>query len=419
MDALNIKREAERSRSIWLESDDASGDPISRDWSQSIRTATVRDFDALTPHIPAWDRLASEAPQNVPTLLPGWVDAFLRHQLKPNERWFCSFAYIGDSLVGVLPIIVTPHPLLGRRWPQLRTPYDKRTTHSGDVVLAPDSAVVALKALLAEVACEVPSHLGIYLKAVRHNSPVWLALRDGANGYLVRSGSRFGYWFLDVQGDSDGYWANLCKMRQNLRRSRRKLEKRGAISVEMRRGSSVNENFLAEFLALEASGWKGRMGTAILNDPNSVAFYTTLVRNFADQGRLEWHGIRVGGRLIAGQLGVRCGKALILPKYAYDEDFAECSPGHLLTEEVIKEAFSRSELAEVSPMSCAHQGSLWHMAQDSYIDVHLVRQSTLPVLFHFSHIAARKAYHNHVRPRIPVTVKQFYHRLKRRRHRKP
>ncbi|MBM6584342.1 GNAT family N-acetyltransferase [Microvirga sp. BT689] len=409
----------ELSRSIPVRADNASGDPIYRDWSQSIRTATVHDFDALTPYIPAWDRLAWEAAQNVPTLLPGWVDAFLRHQLRPNESWFCSFAYIGDRLIGVLPVIVTPHLLLGRHWPQLRTPYDKRTTHSGDVVLAPDCAAVALKALLAEAAHMVPSHSGLDLKAVRCNSPVWLALRNGADGYLVRSGHRFGYWFLDVQGDSAGYWANLCKMRQNLRRSHRRLEKRGAISVEMKRGSSANENFLAEFLALEASGWKGRMGTAILNDPNLVAFYTTLVRNFANQGQLEWHGIRVDGRLIAGQLAVRCGKALILPRYAYDEDFAECSPGHLLTEEVIEKAFFDREVTEINIMSSAHQCSLWHMAQDSYIDVHLVRQRTLPVLFNLPQIAARKAYHDHVRPRIPITVKQLYRRLKRIKHRKP
>ena len=39
-----------------------------------MRATTVCHFDALAPHIPAWDRLAWEAPQKIPTLLPGWVD---------------------------------------------------------------------------------------------------------------------------------------------------------------------------------------------------------------------------------------------------------------------------------------------------------------------------------------------------------
>ncbi|WP_201835051.1 GNAT family N-acetyltransferase [Microvirga zambiensis] len=399
--------------------DDKLSDPTFCGHHQSIRTTTVRDFDALAPHVLAWDRLAWESPQNGWTLLPGWVDAFLRHQLKPNENWFCSFAYAGDRLVGVLPVIVTPHALLGHRSPQLRTPSDERMDNSGDIALAPGCAAVALKALLAEIAREVPNHLGLYLRAVRHNSPVWRALRDGASGYIVRSGPCRRYSFLDVRGDSSSYWVSLGKMRQNLRRRRRRLEKRGAVSVDMRKGSRAGENFLAEFLALEASGWKGRMGTAILNDPKLVAFYTTLVRNFANQGRLEWHGIRVGSRLIAGQLGVRCREALILHKYAYDEDFAECSPGHLLTEEVIKEAFSCRDLAELSPMSEAHQCRLWHMTPDKYTDAHLVRCNVLPLAFHLPHIAAIAIYHNHVVPRIPEAVKQIYRRFELRRFSKP
>ena len=60
-----------------------------------------------------------------------------------------------------------------------------------------------------------------------------------------------------------------------------------------------------------------------------VAFYTTLVRNLAAQGRLEWHVVRVGDRAVAAEMGVRCGVSLMLPKYAFDEDFADCMPAIL------------------------------------------------------------------------------------------
>ena len=42
-----------------------------------------------------------------------------------------------------------------------------------------------------------------------------------------------------------------------------------------------------------------RNGTAILNNPKVIAFYTTLVRNLATQGQLEWHAVRVESRLVA------------------------------------------------------------------------------------------------------------------------
>src|SRR6478735_12551306 len=116
---------------------------------ETLRTISVMDIEALAPHFDAWDTLAWHAPQRVANLLPAWIDAYLRHRLAPNESWICSFAYRGDRLIGVMPLVVTPHPIFGRSRPVLYTPYDALTP-SGDVVLAPDHAALAINALLAE-----------------------------------------------------------------------------------------------------------------------------------------------------------------------------------------------------------------------------------------------------------------------------
>ncbi|WP_246690587.1 GNAT family N-acetyltransferase [Microvirga aerophila] len=369
---------------------------------------TVHTLEDLRPHIPAWDRLAWDASQKIPTLSPAWVDAFLRHRLKKGERWFCSFAYASDELVGVLPTIVVPHPVLGERWPLLHTPFDNETTPSCDILLAPEEAGAALQALLAEAERQAPNHIGLDLKAVRQGSPAWRALQSGSDGYVVHRGRRSMYSFLDVQGDFDTYLGNFSHMGRNLRRFRKKLERLGAVSVEIRKESTADENLLLEFLALEASGWKGRNGTAILNDHNLVDFYTTVARNFAMRGHLEWHAIRVNNRLVAAQMAVQCGATLILLKYAFDEDFADCRPGTLLTEVTLREAFSRSDLDEVNPMSDFDAHRLWHMSSDEYIDIHLVRRSAFPVLLQLP----RTLYHEYVRPRIPEAVKVVYRKLK-------
>jgi hypothetical protein len=351
-------------------------------------------------------------------VLPGWVDAFLRHRLKPNERWLCCFAYLGDRLVGVLPVIVTPHRLLGSSWPTLRTPSDAHTP-SGDVLLAPDQAAAAFKALLAELQGQIPHHLGLDLIAVRQKSPVWDAIKDGLGGYAIRFGLRSKFSFLDVRGNADAYWSSLGKMRQNLRRSWKKLNHRGDVSVEIKTGPSANEDFYPNYLALEASGWKGRNGTAMIDDPKTVAFYSTLIRNFAAKGRWEWHVLRIGERVVAAGMGVRCGASLILPKYAFDEDFAACTPGHLLTAEVFKDAFSRIEVGEINHMSLSGPDKYWRMSQDEYVDVHLVHRSVIAVLFQLPPIAARCVYQDYVQPHIPAVVKDVHRKFKRRGDRKP
>jgi CelD/BcsL family acetyltransferase involved in cellulose biosynthesis len=383
-----------------------------------LRTVTVRSIDALVPHFNAWDELACAAPQKLPTLLPGWVDAYLRHNLKPKESWLCIFAYSGSRLVGVLPVIVTPHWLFGSYRPVVRTLSDTHTP-TGDVLLACDHAGPAFKALLSELSRQVPRHLALDLRAVRANSPVWGAINDLPAGWAMHRGSRSQYSFLDVGGDDSTYWSSLRNMRRNLRRYRKKLEGRGHVSVEIKSGADATEDLLAKYLALEASGWKGRNGTAILSDPRAVAFYTTLFRNFAAQRRWEWHLIRVGDRIIAEGMGVRCGASLILPKIAFDEDFADCMPGSLLTGEVIKHAFSCLKLEEINHLSSAEWHELWRMGRHEYTDIHLIPHSVLPLMFRLPRIVIQSVYDRYVRPSIPMTLREFRRRFKRRGDRRP
>jgi hypothetical protein len=308
--------------------------------------------------------------------------------------------------------------MLGSRYPVLRAPSDAHTP-SGDVLLTSDHAAPAFRALLAELGRQVPNHVGLDLRAVRRGSAIWAALRDEPEGYVIRRGLRSLYSFLDVQGDLDTYLAGLGKIRENVRRGRRKLEKRGAVSVELRKGAAAGEDFLPEFLALEASGWKGRNGTAMVNDPKTVAFYNTLIGNLAAQGCWEWHTVRVDGRLVVAGMGARCGRALMLPKYAFDEDFADCMPGSLLINEIIRDAFSRPEIDEINPMSKSDADRFWRMSEDEYVDVHLVRRNVLALLFQLPRITARSVYQEYVRPQIPAILKQSFRRFKRRGDRKP
>jgi hypothetical protein len=184
--------------------------------TRGLRTVSVRDLDALRPHLDAWDRLAWDAPQRLATMLPAWADAGFRYGPGPKEQWLCSFAYDGDRLVGVLRVIIGGHPVLGNGWPILRT--CDRHVAAENIVLAPDRAADALPALLAEVGREVPNHLGLDLIAVRKNSPVWIGLQGGIDGYLTCTGSRYMNSLLDVRGDFDSYLATLGQMRKNLRR---------------------------------------------------------------------------------------------------------------------------------------------------------------------------------------------------------
>jgi CelD/BcsL family acetyltransferase involved in cellulose biosynthesis len=385
---------------------------------RELQAVTVFDFEGLSLHFDAWDRLASSMPQPAATALPAWVNAFLRHRLKQEQCWLCSFVYDGDQLVGALPLIwrQLPIPAMGR--PILQTPSDQHTP-SGDILLHPDYAGTALTVLIAEVTRQVPNHLGLSFKAVRRNSPLWSAVLNGKHGHLARVGLRVMYSFLDAQGSFDGYMAGLGSIRKNVRRYRKKLERRGGVSVEVTRGTSADEALLREYLALEAAGWKGRNGSAMADDPNTVAFYETLIDGLSRRSRWEWHTIRVDGRLVAAQMGVVCGRSLMLPKYTFDENLAECRLGSLVTEDVYSDAFSRPEIDRIEHMSLSGPDHHWRMSQEEHGDLHLIRREPVPILLQLPQIAARTLYQDLIRPRIPSVLKAIHRNFRRRGDRKP
>jgi hypothetical protein len=180
-------------------------------------------------------------------------------------------------------------------------------------------------------------------------------------------------------------------MRRNLKRYRNKLDGRGEVAIQIIQPEPGDQNLLHEFLRLEASGWKGRNGTAIANSAREVAFYSDLVQAFGERGWLEWHTLRVDGRLIAAELGLRCGTALIIPKIAYDEPFADCAPGSILTDAVVRNAFDRGCLTEINHMSHAAWHQFWHMDEDDYHDLNLVREGVLPLLVEAPIIRAKQS----------------------------
>jgi CelD/BcsL family acetyltransferase involved in cellulose biosynthesis len=136
-----------------------------------------------------------------------------------------------------------------------------------------------------------------------------------------------------------------AKFRSNLRRRRKKLLEQGAVTLERISGDADLAAKLEEGLALEASGWKGREGTAMAQDPATRGFYEGLACEAASQGYLSIFFLRVGGRAAAFHFGLTCEGRYYLPKLGIEEALGACSPGQLIVEDVLGDCCARG-LAE-------------------------------------------------------------------------
>jgi CelD/BcsL family acetyltransferase involved in cellulose biosynthesis len=132
-----------------------------------------------------------------------------------------------------------------------------------------------------------------------------------------------------------------AKFRQNLRRRKRRLAEKGAVRYVQLDGKQDLETALADFLDIEASGWKGSQGSAIKMKPETVGFYTQIARDAAKRGTLCIGFLELEGRRIAGHLSLIESGTHWLLKIGYDESLKEFSPGQQLASFCIEDACRR------------------------------------------------------------------------------
>ena len=87
------------------------------------------------------------------------------------------------------------------------------------------------------------------------------------------------------------------------------------------------------FLALEAGGWKGARGTALLSSPAQATFTRAMTRAMAATGRCRIDALELDGRAVAMGIVLTVGDRAHFWKTAFDETLAALSPGvHFTTE---------------------------------------------------------------------------------------
>jgi CelD/BcsL family acetyltransferase involved in cellulose biosynthesis len=147
-----------------------------------------------------------------------------------------------------------------------------------------------------------------------------------------------------VRQGFDDYYAGLSKnLRHKVRNGERRLEREGRLSLSEYTGGPDLGARLRAFFDLEASGWKGREGTAIRSDPKVEAFYTDLAREAVVEGRLRLYELRAGDQLIASDYCIALGSITQVFKIAYDEDRARSSPGQVMRRHVLQRVFERGD----------------------------------------------------------------------------
>jgi len=123
------------------------------------------------------------------------------------------------------------------------------------------------------------------------------------------------------------------KKRKELRRQHARLSEVGALACTRSRDAAGLSEWTAQFLALEAAGWKGRAGSALAASAATAGLFTTALRGAAERGKLERLTLTLDGQPIAMLATFLTPPGAFSFKTTFDEAYARFSPGVLLQRE--------------------------------------------------------------------------------------
>ncbi|MDB5302801.1 MAG: hypothetical protein JWM97_350 [Phycisphaerales bacterium] len=118
----------------------------------------------------------------------------------------------------------------------------------------------------------------------------------------------------------------------------RRLGEAGRVEFAQLAPSDDVREWVAQFLELEAAGWKGKLGTALASADSDRNFIEDVVAAAFARGRLLAVAMRLDGRPIAQRIAFTAGPGSFSFKTAFAEEFSKHSPGALLEIENIRRA---------------------------------------------------------------------------------
>jgi CelD/BcsL family acetyltransferase involved in cellulose biosynthesis len=295
-------------------------------------TSTVRivhEFGAIEDEAQRWALLAEET--NSPMHQYAWVKACTTAFAAGGKL---QFIVIGSGQPGALGPLV----MRGRRLNRMEC------LGVGELYEPTDFPHSDPASLCRLVQALVDLRRPLLLRRILADSPVLATLRSAfqSRGMLLTRPAT-GYPWIPL----DPSWCEpeqklSPSRRSSLRRALRKASEIGSIEYEVLAPKPHElPPLLAESMRVEASSWKGRIGSALLSDPDRRSFYELYATIAAEKGILRLCFMRIGGHPAATQLAVESGGGFWLLKVGYDETFARCSPGNLLMVETLRYAATR------------------------------------------------------------------------------
>ncbi len=318
-----------------------------------MTTEDLKDLSAFSMIRDDWNGLVDESdPQ--PFYRHEYIKAFMANFLKGAPLKVVTVRDASGRLTAALPLAAGRGSIWGIGTRELASPTNVHSLRfdfmaaEGTPAFTGEAAQAVFQHLAADPSWDV-----LKLTDIPEGGKAW-SLFEAAQA----AGLPVGAWksqcspYIELPDSQESLMKSLsAKFRANLRRRRKRLAENGEITVERLSGATLSPRHIEEALLMESGGWKGRQGSAVNQSEAIRGFHRELFLDSEYRERLSLFRLKLKDQPIAFQYGITTNGVFSLVMTSYDESFSSFSPGHLLTEEVLKDCVSRG-LREFDFLGC-------------------------------------------------------------------
>jgi CelD/BcsL family acetyltransferase involved in cellulose biosynthesis len=147
---------------------------------------------------------------------------------------------------------------------------------------------------------------------------------------------------VDLRGQFGNYWrARSRTLSKKMRRYHNRAADDGvALRHALITSPAEMPAAVDRYAALEAAGWKGRLGTAVGSSESQRQLYQQLMLDMAGRGQAKVWELWAGEELAASRLTIQESDTLVILKTTYNEKLAAYTPGRLQLQQLVEDAFS-------------------------------------------------------------------------------
>ena len=292
----------------------------------------VSETGALTPWLDRWDALADGL--GAPYSSPDWMLSWWNHAAPGGARLQVVLITDAEDLLGVVPLFVERRAGFNRYRllaSGMYTPVQPLAHAGGEKVVAAAAAAALGEADVGR----------IDLEAVPASEPVCRALtQTWPRGTWHRTHYQRAAPVLRMRHTSFEDWlsSRSSNFRQQMRRSKRKLEQKGAV-FRLTRTRDDLERDLSEFRRLHHGRWAEKGGSGVLAPPTE-RMIEEAARRLLARGRLRLWNVDVGDVTISSHLLVSAGDRLSYWLGGFDPAWGTHHPSLLTLLTALEEAWS-------------------------------------------------------------------------------